>query len=267
MIAVIAGTGTLPLEACKNLIAQNKPFFVICLFPELNGSALQSCVADYTDVISQPVYKPSLILKTLQNRATTQALLIGKVDKQLLLKKLRFDWLALSFLASALIKSDQALMERIVALFAQYNIAIIRQDDILGSLIVAPGILCGKLDTATSATISFGLQTASLLATNDIGQTVVVKDTMVLAVEAIEGTDACIQRGIALGIRNVIVCKAAHAKQNKKFDLPTLGPETLANIQPGAIRAIAWQANTTLIAQRETFVAKATTLGITLVAY
>ena len=101
----------------------------------------------------------------------------------------------------------------------------------------------------------------------DIGQTVVIKKGMILAVEAIEGTSACIQRGVSLGKnKGVIVCKAAKKSQNKKYDLPVLGAATLENIKKGEIAAIAWQANQTLIVDKELFIKRAKDLGITLIS-
>ena len=111
-----------------------------------------------------------------------------------------------------------------------------------------------------------GIATAQSISRIDVGQTVVVKNGMVLAVEAIEGTDRCIKRGIDLGKKNIVVCKATHAHQNKKFDLPTLGPTSLQNIKKGDIKVIAWQASKTLIAHKETFIKRAQELGITLVS-
>ena len=89
---------------------------------------------------------------------------------------------------------------------------------------------------------------------------------MILAVEAIEGTDACIRRGIDLGKNNIIVCKAAQKYHNKKFDIPTIGSHTLASIKPGEIAAIAWLSGSTFVADREKFVTRAKQLGITLIS-
>jgi DUF1009 family protein len=115
--------------------------------------------------------------------------------------------------------------------------------------------------------ISLGLAMAQTLSQHSVGQTVIVKDKMILALEAIEGTDACVKRGIALGNGGIIVCKAAHADQNRKFDLPTLGPASLAGIKKGDISCIAWLSHSTFIADLETFKQKARELDIVLVSY
>ncbi len=284
MIAIIAGTGSLPAQACKNLLHKNENFFVISLFPEDNLDELtrviNSCTkhsekpeatstkttSKHIPIISQPFYKPSQIFKILKDHNTKKVLLIGKVDKRNLLKKVSFDWYGVKFLASVLYKSDTSLMEKIVEEFSKHNIEVIKQDEVLDSLLVKPGILTGKQTPEITRDITFGIEKAIALSQHDIGQTVVVKDNMILSVEAIEGTDECIKRGIELGKTGVVICKAAQKNQNKKFDLPTLGPDSLKNIQKNQVKAIAWLSTHTFIAQQELFVKKAKELGITLIS-
>src|SRR5271170_6609070 len=115
MIAVIAGTGTLPSEACKKFLATNQDFFVVSLFPEDNFDALNQVTKGEKKIFAESCYKPGQIVTLLQEQKTTKALLIGKVDKQHLLKKIKLDWLAIKILSSTLTKSDSSIMERILA--------------------------------------------------------------------------------------------------------------------------------------------------------
>ncbi|KKQ49326.1 MAG: hypothetical protein US69_C0007G0075 [candidate division TM6 bacterium GW2011_GWF2_38_10] len=267
MIAVIAGTGRLPIHACQNLIHKNEPFFVISLFPQNNEQELRNAVDDKAEVVVLPFFKVQAILDVLKKRHTTKLLFIGKVDKQNLLSNVKLDWLALKLLASILCKSDSAIMEKLISELEKHGISVISQADVLGGLMVEPGVLCGSLNKEIAASIELGITTAIKLSECDIGQTVIVKDKMVLALEAIEGTDACIQRGIALGKNNIVICKAARANQNKKFDLPTLGPSSLESLQKGDVAAIAWLSTHTFIADKELFIQEAKKKNITLVSY
>lgn len=266
MIAVIAGTGTLPTEACKNLLARQEPFFIITLFPESNASELKELTGGRIEIIDQEFYKPGQILALVKEKKTTQLLFIGKVDKTNLLRHLKLDWLAIKLLGSLISKSDKDVMEALLAELASHNIQVIRQDSVLGGLLVPPGVLTGAYTPELEQEIALGMRAASAIAQADIGQTIVIKDGMILAVEAIEGTDACIKRGLELGTDGIIICKSAHTKQNRKFDLPTLGPASLEPFKPGQIRAIAWQSSHTLIAQKELFIKKAADLGIILIS-
>lgn len=266
MIAIIAGTGNLPIEASKFLHAHSMPFFIISLFPEDNGQYLEQLFGKHIEIIAQDCYKPNEILSLLKNKATKQVLLVGKVDKRHLLKKVKLDWLAIKILGSLIAKSDKNIMEAILAEFTKHNIEVLRQDSILNALLVPPGILSGSLTPELSQDIAMGMKAALAIAHADIGQTVVVKDGMILAVEAIEGTDACIQRGIEFGKQGIVICKTARTDQNRKFDLPTLGPNSLAPFKKGQVSVLAWHSHCTLIVQKEELVKKASELDITLVS-
>lgn len=266
MIAIVAGTGTLPMQAAQRLLDLNEKFFVLSLFPEDNLDQLNNVLQGKAEIVAQKVYKAGEILDLIKQRGTKKVLFIGKVDKQHLLQHIKFDWFAVKLMASLVSKSDSSVMERILAELQSHGIEVMKQDEILGSLIVAPGVLCGSVDDHLKADIEIGMRVATQLSCCDIGQTVVVKDKMVLAVEAIEGTDLCIKRGIDLGKSDIVICKSARETQNRKFDLPTLGPASLANLEKGQVKAIAWLSKSTFIAQQEEFVKRAQELGITLIS-
>lgn len=265
MVGIIAGTGTLPIAACQRLRAQDKSFCVISLFPEDNGTALHHA-AGYAPVIEQKFYRASDILNTLIRLNVTNVLMIGKVDKQLLINNIKLDWLAVKLLASVAYKNDQEILQRIVDEFKKYNITVLHQHEVLPSLLTKPGLITGSMNEQLYAQINFGMQVAQNISKLDIGQTVVVKDNMILAIEAIEGTNSCIKRGIDLGGAGVIVCKAAQISHNTQFDLPTLGSTTLNNIECGQIQAIAWLASHTLIVDYDNFITQAQERNIALIA-
>jgi hypothetical protein len=98
-----------------------------------------------------------------------------------------------------------------------------------------------------------------------IGQTVVVKRRTVLAVEAIEGTDAAIRRGGQLGNRGVVVVKVGRPDQDMRFDLPVVGPDTVAALEDAGATALALDADHTLMLDREKVVATADRLGLAIV--
>jgi len=266
MIGIIAGTGSLPIAACNRFLNDDKPFFVISLFPEDNLSDLERAIQGKREIVVHPVYKAGMVLEEVKNRGAQKILFIGKVDKRNLFKKFKFDWLFFKLAAKLTYKGDKAIMEALVEELNQSNIEVMRQSDVLSPLFVPPGVLQGKMTPEIKTDIAFGLDLAQRMSRCDIGQTVVVKDGVILAVEAIEGTDECIKRGIALGGGDVVVCKSARPDQNKKFDLPTLGPGSLEQITRGDVRALAWQSSHTFIADKDAFISRAQELGITLVS-
>jgi len=264
--AIIAGTGSLPIDACTYFLKKNEPFFVISLFPEDNGAILRSVVGNKAHIITEKCYKLGAILDHLKKNKTTHALMIGKVDKQHLLKRLKFDWLSLKIMAQTLYRGDKNVMDALLVELEKNNIEVLPQSTILQSLFVPAGILIGAVSETIQRDINVGMNVANQISMCDIGQTVVVKDGMVLAVEAIEGTDACIKRGLELGKNDIVICKAARIDQNKKYDLPTLGPTTIAAYKKGDIAAIAWQSSQTFIADKNVFIEHAQRQNMTLVS-
>jgi len=107
---------------------------------------------------------------------------------------------------------------------------------------------------------------ATLLGRADVGQTVVVKNGHVLALEAVEGTDACIRRGAELGGPGVVVVKRSKPGQDERFDLPAVGPGTLEVLRSVGGRVLALEAGKTLLLDGDRLLALAKEAGITLVA-
>ena len=265
MIALIAGTGNLPAHACRSLLANKKDFFILSLFPEDNLVELRG-IAPSLKIIQRPFFKAKIILEELNKEKTDQVLFIGKVDKRVLLKKFKLDWYAIKMLASLATKSDFSIMNKIEKILEENGITIISQDTVLQNLFIPPGIVTGQITSEIKASIKMGIELAKQLSLVDIGQTVVVKDKMILAVEAIEGTDECIRRAINLGKKNVVVCKAAQPQHNKKFDIPTIGSHTIKDVKKGEISVIAWLSDKTFIADKERFIQRAQELEIALIS-
>ena len=115
----------------------------------------------------------------------------------------------------------------------------------------APGVLSKRKPTAEELEdIEFGFQVAKEIGRLDIGQTVVVKNKAVMAVEAIEGTDACILRGGTLG-KGVIVAKTAKPAQDNRFDMPSVGTRTIESMIAAGAAGIVMEAGRTLLVDRE----------------
>lgn len=264
-VAIIAGVGSLPREACFYFQKNNIPFFIVALFPDDNATHFLEFVPS-TEIIKKPFYRLGLIFKELKARNTSHVLFIGKVDKQYLLKNLRYDWLAIKLLAKTVFKTDKQLMETLVNELENNGITTLSQAQVLEHLHLSAGFTQGEITSELKRDIELGMNIVDSLSTHEIGQTVVVKDGMVLALEAIEGTDECIRRGIELGKNNVVICKGAHNHHNSKYDIPTLGASTLQTIQKGEVAALAWKASHTFIAQQPLFLQLAQEKNISLIA-
>ena len=114
--------------------------------------------------------------------------------------------------------------------------------------------------------MEFGLQMAREIGRLDVGQTAVVKDMAVMALEAIEGTDACIRRGGQLAGSGAVVAKAAKPQQDSRFDVPAVGLDTIESLVAVKAAALAIEAGKTLFIDKERAVALAEANGITIAA-
>jgi len=113
----------------------------------------------------------------------------------------------------------------------------------------------------------FGLKIAKEIAQLDIGQTVVVKDGIVIAVEGIEGTDKCIIRGGELGGEGTVVCKVARKNQDMRYDVPVIGTKTLKSMKKAKARLLAVEAGKTFLLEREKFKKLAEKFGIAVIGF
>ena len=147
-----------------------------------------------------------------------------------------------------------------------YKRQVMDQTLLIQPLLPPPGVLTQRMPTeAEVADMDFGFAMAKEIGRLDIGQTVVVKDRALMAVEAIEGTDACILRGGTLG-KGVIVAKTAKPAQDNRFDMPSIGTKTMESMIAAGATGLVIEAGRTLLVEKEKTLALADAHNITIVA-
>jgi hypothetical protein len=173
---------------------------------------------------------------------------------------------ARTFLAQHSDRRDQRFLQTFAALLAEMGMAVIDQRTFARDLVPAPGRLAGSpLSPQEERDVALGLGVARILAEQEVGQTLILKGGVMLAVEAAEGTDAAIRRGGAMSPGAVVV-KVSRPRQDPRFDLPTIGPETVEAMAAVRARALAVEAGRTIVLARETLAAAAEGAGITVIA-
>jgi DUF1009 family protein len=165
---------------------------------------------------------------------------------------------------------DDGVLRAIVAEFEAEGFHVVGADDVLRGLVMARGQL-GRHTPDDDAWLDIrrGIEIARAIGALDIGQSVVVQQGMVLGVEGVEGTDALIERCAGLrreGPGGVLV-KAMKPNQDRRVDLPTVGPETVARAAASGLRGIAVEADNALMIDRSLVVAEADRLGLFLVGF
>ena len=252
-IGLIAGSGRLPL-----------------LFAQAAARAGRSVVAVAHEGETDPALaaatwvKPGQlgrIAETLRQAGVREAVLCGGIRKTRLFD-VRPDWLALKTLARLRSFGDDAALRAIAASLEEEGVRIVSPLPLVPELVAARGPIGGRrLSDEQREDAQLGLRTARLLGQADVGQTVVVKRGVILAVEAVEGTDACIGRGGALG-KGAVVVKARKPQQDDRFDVPAIGPVTIDACAAAGCAALAVEAGTTLVLDRLEVAEKADRAGI-----
>jgi DUF1009 family protein len=207
------------------------------------------------------------LISALKREHVTDAVMLGKVPLDLLFSRVKIDLTGLLFYLKLTDRRGDTILTGVGDLLASEGITLHDCRRFLSSIVLRSGVLTARAPgPAERQDISFGRELARSMAQLRIGQTVVVKRRTVLAVEAIEGTDAAIRRGGALGNGGVVVVKVGRPDQDMRFDLPVIGPETVAALEDAGATALALDGDHTLILEREKVVATADRLGIAIVA-
>jgi len=258
-IGLIAGYGIFPFDMVEALAAEGFDVHVIAAreetFPKIEKVA--------TSVTWLHVGKIGGMIKALQAKHVHEVVMAGKIRKLHMFRNFRPDFVAVKALLTLPDRRDDSIMLAVAGLLADAGIELISQVKYAKHLIANEGHLFGpKAGKRLLADMQFGLAQARGIAALDIGQTVVVQQQAVLAVEAIEGTDEAIRRGGNLGNGKAVVIKVAKPNQDLRFDVPAIGPDTLRIMVNHGCKALAIQAGCTLLLEKSVVQDMATQYGI-----
>lgn len=247
-IGLIAGDGELPVSLAKSAAKNNHEIIAISISSANRKELSENCKKVYPCGPGE-VQK---VMDILHKEGITQITFIGKVSKTTLLRNPKLDSRAISLMKRVKRLNDDALMLIMVEELEKENISVIDQTIFLKEYFPSKGVI-GKFmpDELQQIDIEYGFQMAKSIAGLDLGQTVVVQNKMILAVEAIEGTDRAIERGCKLGNKNAVIVKVSKPEQDKRFDVPTVGLRTIQNIQKFGGKVLAVEADETFVVERE----------------
>lgn len=265
ILGLIAGDGKLPALLARS--AKNKGYKIVALC--LSESAVAR-VEPHADAVYE--IAPGQIGKNigiLKRENVDSVVFIGKVPKLSVLKNIaKFDWTAVRELSKLPDFADDTIQRAVGNLAEANGVKVLTQSEFLRHLFPDYGVITKRQPTAAEyADIEYGMRIAKEIARLDIGQTVVVKNQMLMAIEAIEGTDEAIKRAVQLARGPVAVCKVAKVGQDQRFDIPTVGLNTLQSMlaeKPGGVLALG--AHETMVVDREEMAEFADQHGIAIIA-
>jgi DUF1009 family protein len=248
-IGLIAGIGRLPVEFARAARGMGFAVIAVSVVPGVDAELGQAADQHFTIGLGEL----DKLLAMIKQENVQQVTMLGKVTKEHLFSgAARPDARMQRLLAGLPDLNDDTVMLALVKEFAGEGIGVLDQTQFIRQLMPAAGVLTKRQPTPDEeADMVFGLDMARKIGGLDIGQTVVVKHKAVMAVEAIEGTDACIRRGGQLGRGKGVVAKAAKPQQDLRFDVPSVGPDTLAAMIEINAAALIIEAGKTLLVNRQ----------------
>ncbi len=265
-LGLLAGNGRLPAELAAS--ARRSGWRVVALaLRELADPAL----ATHVEALEWAHLGDfGRMLDWLRAAGAEDVVLAGKVPKAFLWERrdaVRPDARAIKALATLGDRKDDSLSGMVVRVLEAEGLRVRSQLELAPDLCAPLGAFGRKpASSEQERDIAFAWPVAKALGALDVGQSVVVQAGAVLALEAVEGTDAAIERGCALADarRGVVVVKVAKPKQDLRFDVPTIGLATVRTLAKGGGGALAVEAGVTLVLEREALVAEADAQGIVL---
>jgi DUF1009 family protein len=262
-LGILAGGGRLPFVAAAEARRQGLRVVAVAVREETDPS-----LADQVDAVHWiHVGQLGAAVRSLHEEKVTDLLMLGKVEITRLFSRARPDLLGAKVLLKARDLRGDSLLEAIAEALQTEGIRVVETPRFLGPLLLQAGLLTRRAPTGREqGDIDLGRTIARQIAALRIGQTVVMKHGSVLAVESVEGTDAAVRRGGELGRGGVVVVKVSRPDQDLRFDLPTIGAETLLSLRVASATALALDAGRTLLLDREQFIAGANELDLAVVA-
>jgi DUF1009 family protein len=261
-LGLIAGLGQFPFEVARAARRRGDRVLVAAL----RGLTEPSLEAEVHEIRWFHLGELASLLDAFREAGVIDAVMAGKVPKDFLVRdpgSLRLDALALRLLAGLADHRDDSLLGAFAGALEADGVRLHGQADLTPELLVEPGVLgCRAPDAAMRADVAFAWPIAKAVAGLDVGQSVVVKERAVLAIEAIEGTDAALARGAALGGAGVLLVKVAKPAQDPRFDVPVIGRATIEALCAAGAAGIAVEAGRTVFLQREEALSRADAAGL-----
>jgi DUF1009 family protein len=262
VLGIIAGGGPLPGQVARAAQAGGRDVFIAAL----EGFAEPAVVAPFAHRFFR-LGAVGAIRAALTAENCRDIVLIGPVKRPSLLA-LRPDAEGAKLLARigrAAFAGDDGLLAAIISVLSEDGFRVLGAHDILSDVLAPAGLLTAAApDAGARADVARGLAVLAALGAADIGQACVVQQGIVLAVEAVEGTDAMLGRvaGLARPGPGGVLVKCAKPGQDRRADLPTLGVATIHHAAAAGLRGIAFEAGGTMLADRAGMIAAADGAGL-----
>jgi UDP-2,3-diacylglucosamine hydrolase len=261
-IGLIAGNGRFPLIFAE--IAKREGVRVVAVAHRGETDEAIDSIADAVTWVR--VGELGKMIRAFHDGGVRRAVMAGGLSKAGVFRGGRPDLRGAMFLARLRSFRDDALLRGVAAEFESDGIEIVPSTMFLASIVVREGVVGRHAPKRRQwSDIAYGYRAAKEIGRFDVGQSIVVRGGVALAVEGMEGTDACIRRGGELGHGDVVVVKVSKPGQDLRFDVPAVGPRTIETMAAASARVLALEAERTILLDREEVLAHADRDGIAIV--
>jgi hypothetical protein len=277
-LGLIAGNGRFPFLLLDAARAQGLSVVVAAIREEADAEIDRRAEADSGITVHWlSLGELSRLIETFQKEGVKKAVMAGQVKHKQIFSSIRPDWRLAKLLLNLRTRSTDMLLGAVAKVLGDEGIELISSTAFLEPLLATEGVLTKRApDEQERRNIEYGLSVAGAVAGFDIGQTVVVAAQACVAVEAMEGTDAAIERaGRLMGSladeastfeRRLTVVKIAKPNQDMRFDVPVIGIKTVETMIRAGASCLSLEADRTLLFDRDKLIERADEAGIAIVA-
>jgi hypothetical protein len=262
-IGIIAGSGRFALQALEGAKSQG----YACVVAGIRGEALPELkvAADAFEWVGPT--ELDKLLTFFKSQGVAETVFVGKVEPRTLVRRDGLDEGLARLLSQMKDRTPTAVLRTLIEVLTAHGIRVKDPSFLLEPFFCPPGQLSAAAPTpAVQEDAAFGWTLARAIADLDIGQTIVVKDKAIVAVEGMEGTDETIRRAGRLAGEGIVVVKACRSRQDMRIDMPAVGLETLKNLVAARAAALVFEAGRIPFFQKDEALALADANGIAVLA-
>jgi len=262
-LGIIAGNGVYPRLLADAAHKAGVGTIVAVAFTDETDSILEK----HVDVLEwMRVGQLGRLLKFFRSQEIHQAIMAGQIAPKNLFD-LRPDLKALMLLSKLKERNAESIFAAIADELTKIDVELLPATTFLEDSLARPGLIAGpKLAPQQEQDVELGRNVAKEIARLDIGQTIIIKNGTIVAVEALEGTNEAIKRGGTLAREGAVMVKVSKPNQDMRFDVPVVGVETIRIAAESGVRVIGVEAGKTLLLERDAVIALANDSNISVVA-
>jgi DUF1009 family protein len=262
-IGLVAGNGRFPIEFAENARARGLSVITVAIKGEADKRIEE--LSEQCTWIS--VGQLGKLVKTLQRSGVKQAAFAGGVTRVNFVDGFRIDWRGMRMLSRMRSFNDDSMLRNIIQEIESVGVTVITASILLEKSVPQPGYLTKRhLSTSELDDARIGWTAARAIGDLDIGQSVVVRNKTIIAVEAVEGTDAVIKRAGLVRGRGGVLVKLAKSIQDLRIDLPTIGLKTIEQMRESNLSALIIEAERSITLEPQELVEAANNAGIAILA-